>query len=320
MDCLNELIAEIIYELTGARRHRKEVSSHIQVLRGWVRDMEPPSKRILEQIRSHLSEIQHSNILDEDDLSRMIDIVEDILPNELDKLSGALIEESQINELSPPRPRLDFGSSPVITPNAEIFRLLSSTASDPNSCYTFSLSTPALRRTSALADDNLLSPTLINRFHRKQSLAVLASNLVYEVEDDIRAIYAFDNQDTGFSIKRLRLTFVEGYMQVSFIERLASGLLNPLPNLRELFIELWPRNPTRENKEDRFWGHQTFSLLDALGEIEAHVVIDLRWMIDCERFERGYVGIKGWRRVEGQTECLVETNDMCRRSYERGGK
>lgn len=264
-----------------------------------MRDMEPPSQRVLRDIRCYLSEIQGSNIRNEEDSFRMFDIVEGILPDELDKLMSALVEESKIDESVPPRPMLDFDFSPIITPNAEIFRFLSSIASMPDCYYFFFLSTQALSTqalsTHALANDILLSPTLINRKHRTRSLAVLASNLVYDMGDNINAIFAFDLPSTGFSIKRLRLTFVEGYMQVPFIRELTRGSLTLLPNLRELAIELWPRDPTREIKEDRSWSDQTVGLLEALGEVKARVVIAFRWKLDCERFENEYVGIKGWK-------------------------
>lgn len=32
----NEVISELIYELTGQVRIRKEVASHVQVLKGWA--------------------------------------------------------------------------------------------------------------------------------------------------------------------------------------------------------------------------------------------------------------------------------------------
>ncbi len=282
--------------------------------------MESSSQRVLRDIRSYLSEIQDCNIRNEDDFSRMFDILEEILPDELDKLRGALMEESEMDEPVPQRTMLDFGFSPVITPNAEIFRLLSSTASDLNRCYSFFLSTHA-QYTHALTIDTLLSPTLLNRFHRTHSLAVLASNLVYDMGDNMEAILAFDNQNTGFSIKRVRLMFVEGHMQVPFIRQLARGSLTLLPNLRELAIELWPRDPTQQNKDDQSWGDQTVGLLEALGEMKARVVAAFRWKIDCERFETEYVGTKGWKQMEVEEGDLGETNEnMCRRSYVREGR
>ncbi len=104
-----------------------------------------------------------------------------------------------------------------------------------------------------------------------------------------------------------------------FRRRLAGGALTIPLNLRELFIELWPRDPTREDKGDRAWGEQIVSLLDGLRGNKARVVVKLRWQVDCQRFENEDLGMKGWRlRETGEEDVDVvkRGTGMCRRPYE----
>ena len=95
-----------------------------------------------------------------------------------------------------------------------------------------------------------------------------------------------------------------------------------VPTLRVLNIDLWPRDPTRANTEDRVWGQQSEALLRSLTNVKAKVRLEMRWVADCERFEREYVRDGAWVRVwGGEVEELGSGNgDMCHRFYEtRGG-
>lgn len=118
-------------------------------------------------------------------------------------------------------------------------------------------------------------------------------------------------------------------MPLCFVRSLASSVLFILPKLRELFVELWPRNPAREDRDNRAWGEETVSLLEALRGVRARVVVGFRWESDCERFEDEYVGVGGWRRVEGEGEGVDTDVDVdaaeveegiCRRSYSLQGR
>lgn len=114
-------------------------------------------------------------------------------------------------------------------------------------------------------------------------------------------------------------------MELSLIERLARESVRVLPGLRELSVELWPRDPTRKDKDDWAWGGQTVRLLEVLtGGFEARrwrVVVDFRWEGDCVRFEDEYVGVRGWREVGvGGEDVGGEDGGMCRRSYELKGR
>lgn len=70
------------------------------------------------------------------------------------------------------------------------------------------------------------------------------------------------------------------------------------PNIRVLHVELWPRDPARIDAGDGEWGEQTLALLDNISQLKVNIVVEFRWMDDCEKFERRYMG-KGWRRVGG---------------------
>lgn len=307
--CLNELISEIIYELTGVRRCRKNVSCHIQQLKNCAYDMKPASEHILAAIKRSGSALQQMSALG--DMETITETIEN-MQAQLPKLLEAFREEHQTAR--PPRPMIDFSYSPIITPNAEVFRLLSSIASDPN--VLLSLHTRFLPPLN-------LSLTLVNRFHRTHTLQMIAASLVYDFGDDIKAIYTLQTPATCHSIKRVRLMFVEGHMRLSSITSLASESHIILPSLRELFVELWPRNPVREDVEDRSWGEQTVGLLETLKGSKIRVVEEFRWEIDCERFENEYVGVKGWRereRERADVDAVGAEEGMCRKSYELIGK
>lgn len=239
-------------------------------------------------------------------------ITEDIreIQDELSELLEAFIKEHHAAVTVLPEPVLEVSLSPTVTPNAEIFHLISSNACKPNGY---------LSLTALLTEPFDLSLTLVNRFHRTHALGILASNLIYDFGDDIKLIYDLHTPTTCHSIKRTRLTFVEGQIELGYIQHLASVL----PCLRELFVELWPRDPMREDKGNRSWGFQTPLLLQALEGVKARVVVELRWESDCQRFEREYVGWRGWRRrmgAEAEEVVGVMEEGMCRRSYELNGK
>lgn len=108
----------------------------------------------------------------------------------------------------------------------------------------------------------------------------------------------------------MRLLCVEGHMlRVSHLLATAGrGSIekndNFLPSLREQFIEVWPRDPTREDRDNGAWGEQTLGLLTTLGELGGRVVrvVGFRLEGDWGRFEREYVGVRGWRRRRRMVE------------------
>lgn len=120
-------------------------------------------------------------------------------------------------------------------------------------------------------------------------------------------------------MRHVRITLVEGYMP---------PFLPDWPNLRTLALDLWPRNPTRRDVQDRKWGAQTEELLARLGvtlAVRARITLEMRGVADCERFECEYVGRRQWRRVTADITIAEdgtldrEEGSFCRRSYERCG-
>ena len=173
----------------------------------------------------------------------------------------------------------------------------------------------SLHRSTPFAQD-LLSLSLVNRLYRTECLHHLASSLHFDFGLDNRAFQRFcSTTPTEFlKVMHLSVSLVEGYMPD----------LPTLPNLHALAIDLWPRKPTRRNREDRAWGPQTEKLLAALGvEVAAgaRISLEMRWAADYERFEREYVG-KGRRgRVigdEGNDAPDPERVFTCRRYEFRG--
>ncbi|CAD6577022.1 MAG: hypothetical protein ASARMPREDX12_008085 [Alectoria sarmentosa] len=240
----DDLISEIIYELTGIRLCRKKISSHIQLLKKWAYDMEPASKHILAEVLEPSSALRYLNSTDH--IETITYYIQDIQAK-LPKLLGAFKKEHKTAILLPPKPVVLLRplSSLTVTANAGILRLLSTIASDPTSI----LSTQA----------------------------------------------------TCDSIKRVRLTFVEGSMPLCFVRSLGSSVLSVLPKLRELFVELWPRNPAREE--------ETVTLLEALRGVRARVVVGFRWQSDCD-LTRGKGGENGQKR--NPASLLIEPSENMR--------
>ena len=160
---------------------------------------------------------------------------------------------------------------------------------------------------------NFLSLSLVNRFYWAECLDHLASNM--KPDSQVRQHFrSTDPAEILSSMRHVGVTLVDGYMP----------RLPEAPGLSALTIDLWPRNPTRPNVRDRAWGTQTEALLAGLGvtsAVWAKITIEMRWVADCERFEREYVAAGCWRRVSGDGEdvAMVPEGGFCRRRYERWG-
>ena len=215
-----ELVSELIYELAGQMKSRKRVSSHIQVLKDYLR--------------------QRHNLW-----RRPAWVLDSGSPS-----CGSSDAPSIIKE--PPLPH-------------------------PHNTFT---------RTA-------LSLSLVNHFYRTECIDYLASNTCFDFGSNrhtFQQFYSTAPTDLIVSMRHARITMVEGYMPP----------LPDWPDLRTLQIELWPRNPARPEVKDREWGWRTEELLARLGvtlAVRARITLEMRWVADCERFEREYVMKGRWRRI-----------------------
>lgn len=62
-----------------------------------------------------------------------------------------------------------------------------------------------------------------------------------------------------------------------------------------MHLSLQPRRPRRLGRVDWEWGHQTEKFLETIAHVKAKISLELRWLHDCERFEREYIGERGWK-------------------------
>lgn len=164
------------------------------------------------------------------------------------------------------------------------------------------------------------SLSLVNHFYRTECIDYLASHTRHQRFDfglDRHAFQRFCSAapaDLIVSMRHARITMVEGYMPP----------LPHWPELRTLQIDLWPRNPARPEVMDREWGSQTKGLLARLGvtlAVRARITLEMRWVADCERFEREYVKKGRWRQaVVDEGDGVVGRQESFRRTvYETCG-
>ena len=183
-----------------------------------------------------------------------------------------------------------------------------------------------LKESVSLVRDTILPKklfflSLVNRFYRIECFNHLLSNLrkiQFDFGSDRPALQQFGSTAPAeiiASIRHVRITLVEGYMPQ----------LPSWSDLRTLAIDLWPRDPSRlDPKKDRAWGVQTEALLAGLGAtsaVGAKITLEMRWLADCERFEREYVAKGWWRRVTADAKdgAPDQERELCRRCYELCG-
>lgn len=210
------------------------------------------------------------------------------------------VDMKRASEVVKPRPAISFEDPPILIDKCEIFRYLSTIASCPDGLSV---------QCNPNFTQNLLSLSSVNHFYRTEYLDHLISNIRFDFGSDGHALQRFCSTAPAkalAAIYHLSVTLVEGYMpQLPDLH---------LPNLRTLNIDLWPRNPTRPDLIDRAWGTQTEKLLAEVGvvfAVRARIRLEMRWVADCERFEREYVEQGRWRRV-------IEADEKCAPFQEEG--
>lgn len=346
-------MSEIIYELTGDRRCRKRIASRMQVLLErqrslllpeWPRaETEPTPSDHLPDTEARIEMIHqdcitllrsrfvtfgnvHSLLGNVQNVASQLQSVPDIAAHfstVVRVLQSVLNVTSQLTaaaEAAKKRLLLLMGNpNPTLNSDVNILREISHKVADDSSDFDIELSAPL--------PANYFSLTSVSRFYRLDALPTLASSIVYDFGTQLSALQDFSNglsPDSQRYLKNVKITMVEGFMLTTPLisESTLSTYINAtVPTLRVLNIDLWPRDPTRMNTEDRCWGEQSEALLRSLTDGKVKVRLELRWVVDCERFEREYVRDGAWRRVwggEGE-EAGGGNGDMCHRFYERRG-
>ena len=318
---MNMEIGRIIYELTGVYHNRKVISSHLQALKDCLTRMKS-SVPILSDVRDSVHRLEELEAThDMGNIRETIKyLVEERLPDLLREF-----ELEEMGHLAPERPAVRFGGQSAVTAHAEVFQMMSEMVpegGDGRGLRLFVTGGPlTLKECPSWRKD--FGITLVNRFHRTGALAALASNLVFDFTDNVDAFHRLQQRlPMGVSIRYMRLLFVEGHMDFGFAEFLASdGAVSVLPDLLEVLVELWPRDMKRGSYDSMEWGVQTVRLLELLTRWRGRVVVRWRFKTDCERFESEYVGVRGWRRMEGtEVEGGGPEEAMCQRDYEFKGK
>ena len=226
------------------------------------------------------------------------------------------VDTRQTSESVKPRPGISFKKPTVLIENSEKLLYLSTIARNPKHGLSVHCNTDSAK--------NLLSLGSVSRLYRAECLHHLASNLPVDFNVDSPALVRFFSSAPAellAPIHHVRITLVEGYMPPQ---------LPHWANLRTLTIDLWPRNPTCPDRDVRAsggvraWGPQTEMFLAALGTtvvVRTRVELEMRWKVDCERFEREYVERGRWRRViEADNEGAPDQmGRLCRRRYELCG-
>lgn len=285
----NKTVSMIIFELTGEFRCRKSVSSHYQVPKGVLDAVYPGVDSIRDDITDLTSNLQNT---DKDDLIE--DLVKRIQDRLTDLLSALEAKRTSVVETTT-APRFNFRFvGTYLSPNYFPFQ-------------------PAIIERDTKIPANDLSLLRVSRFYRAECFAMLAPKMIYDFGFDVEALQDFSKAVSPAmlnSITQVRVTLVEGHMLP----------LPPLPELKMLHIDLWPRDPARSDSIGRAWGEQTETLLASLQTWAGilKVRLEMRWRDDCERFEREYVTNGAWVCVleDGPDDQSCGNKDFCHRFYE----
>lgn len=329
---LLDTMSEIIYELTGERRTRKDVSTHVQYIEHMQQIRRPKksqagtrkaldndlraTKRKVEKIRKDSSALLQLPVAMSANVESLLQSIQDIAS----QLPAAIQADQEISSLMDrPNPTIDGG--------VNIFRELSRLAADYANEFDIYLTAPVHEFYFSLFP--LIS---VSRFYRVDALPNLASSIVYDFGNEVRMLETFSKVISPGSqcyLKHVKINMTEGFMRhnetLPFIseQNLSKHLYVTLPNIRTLTIDLWPRDPTRLDTDNRNWGEQSKTLVESLHSVRGSKVrLELRWAAYYEMFEREYVTNGAWERVleDGPEDQSHHNGNICSRSYElRGG-
>ena len=267
----------MIESLTGHKRTQKQISSHVQVLRG---------------IHNGKMYAGLKSWLQEESLPKLA-----VNSNELWCESTYNWKPSAYCQHSNPRnPCAQPGSSYQPDVVTEMTTFLGALLRDPE----IHLQSGRKLTIQVQVPKSSLVVASVNRRMRVEILQHLGKGIPFEFYDDISALRCFCSllsTDFQMHLRYVHIDFIEGRDTYSSIQssRLSHSLSSLLPNLRSLHITLDPRVPEERSQSDAVeWGPQTKVFIATLHGIRAGVYLYVRFKYDREYFEREYVG-KGWR-------------------------
>lgn len=316
----NSTMSEIIYELSGERRHRRDISyllTNLESLKSpadarTVLDTNSrETKRTLEKIRKDCNALLSPSVARSASVGSLLQSVQDMasqLPVTVqnDRNFSSLMDQP----------------NPTLNGSVNIFRELSRMVTISADGFRIYLDTPV--------PSSYFSLYLVSRFYRIDALPNLASSLIWDFGSNIELLHGFNQRLSPGSqcyLRHVKITMVDGFMLPKESQPLDLGrglcdqINTALPSLRVLDIDLWPRDPTNTNTVSRAWGEQNDVLVRGLQYVKAKVRLRLRWVADCEKFEEECVRKGGWRCVgkDGPNNQSKENVGFSPRCYELHG-
>ena len=146
---------------------------------------------------------------------------------------------------------------------------------------------------------NMLFITAANKKYRQEALGVLGKSFTpsffhYTI---LLSFCKFISPERRNFIHFIIIHHVEGLDSFP-VEDLFNLLTEDLFDLCIVHLSLLPRNVRERETANQEWGPNTEKLLKGISQLSMRVLLELPWSHDCERFEKEYVGDKGWKAIE----------------------
>lgn len=299
----NEMIASVIYESTGQHRNRKQVSSHIRNLQRIGSRMPEASNRLKQQVNRAAADLWEADMEDTAQTDEIIGRIQNaisMLARRNQVLKSAAFARSQRRRRESRRV-IQAPTKPRIRPHVlegsppSLFHEIAHIASQND----HELLLQPLRPLGG----NFLALSLVNHCLRTEVLQYIESHLCFDSTRGVFALPSFCQVVSPIHIQHVRhiaIEFVDGHIPNFQGATFGTYLSTNLPNLKTVFLSLIPRNPTPtvwQHNPALDWGHPIEDFLTSLGDSKATIILNLRWNVDCDYFERKYVGTQGWRCI-----------------------
>ena len=297
-------ISGLIYEITGCHRHRKHVSSHIQDLKkklGWPSAVEYTSLKRLPTISNQQPGADFVSMLDAFTLAfeapRSESVISELFCNS--SLPPCLVK-SQLPTMGQDSPKYHVSLlRPHIRPKIQGSPLRSdSSIPFDGSQKPDDVTSPSFALYSGLVFDcAFLSLMAVSRQIRAEAVSVLES--CHGSVHSHNSLYLLQGMcpqlglESRMRIRTIHVDFIETLETQSTDELATSGsfITDQFPNLECLHLFLVPLT---DRMTPRWEGTKTLSFLNSFQDMTATVKLELRFIHDCEFFEREYVSKRGW--------------------------